>query len=149
MTTQITAVYDALVSAIETVLPNHKRLTNPYDLTYNSEYLLDQGFGVAIGPATNAELKVCDINTTREFVVSITRKFYATDHDADAKASSEKALLEDFFLVINQVEQNTSLNDNDTVGYVSDSGIIKVFDESDNFIAVQGNFSVTYFDNYS
>lgn len=142
-------LYDAIVTRIETVLPNHTRLPNPYKVDENTELFLRQGWGVALTSGTNPNRNLsCRISTLRSFDIIITRKFYSIEAGVTNKQSTEKELIEDQLLVIRDFCNNTSLPSAlGVVNFESDGGIEYVFSEKDNFLVLRSVFGVEYFDN--
>lgn len=144
-------LYDAIVTRIETVLPNHTRFPNPYKVEENSETLLRQGWGVALNGASNTNRELsCRVSIRRDFTVSISRKFYALESNVDNKESVEKQLIEDMILLIQDFYDNTALPGAlGIVGYQSDAGINYVFTAKDNFLVLPITFSVESFETIS
>lgn len=142
----ISTVYDAMITRIAAKLTTHLRLPNPYKPNENSELFLKQGYGVALGPALNTNrLVACKLSIERQFFVSISRKYFALESSATNKASTEKQLLEDQLLLIQDFESDPTLNGSafKTV-YVSDNGIEYVFGEKDQFLIINSVFSIEY-----
>jgi hypothetical protein len=148
MTTEVTSIYDALVTVIgTTLLPNHKRLSNPYDLAQNNDQILERGWGLAVRAGTNTNRQIgAKLSVSRDFDISLTRKFFAREFDAVKKASTEKDLLEDMQLIIDNMEENSALDGGTyVVKYIGDSGIFNVRDSQDNFLAITVNVNIEYF----
>lgn len=147
----ITTIFDLLVTRIGTVLPNHTRLTNPYDLTQNNERFLKQGWALGFGPAVNTKrLLSCQFSTQRDFVLSITRQYYAREFDITSKATTEKAILEDLYTLRLDLEKNSTLNDGVyIVTYEGDNGIQSVFSGKDVWLYTQIRLTVDYFENFT
>lgn len=141
-------LYDAIVDRIEAVLPSHTRLPNPYKVNENTELYLRQGFGVALGAATNTNRELsCRISVGRDFSVVLTRKFYSIESGVSNKESVEKQLIEDQILLIRDFCDNSALPGAlGIVSYSSDGGIEYVFNEKDNFLVLNTTFTVEYFE---
>ena len=146
---EVSTVYDALITRIEAVLTGHFRLSNPYKLEENPSTFLRIGYGVGIGSGTNTRRPMAGcISIERSFPVSITRRYAALETNASAKATTEKQLMEDMFLLIKDFHENTSLtNGNRVVRFDSDNGINYVETETDRFMYVTGIISIEYFEN--
>lgn len=146
---KITDAYDACLSILQGLLPNHTRLPNPYKPNENNEQFLRQGFGIALGPATVGQrLLACQLSLSREFRIIITRKFYAIESDGASKAETEKQIFEDQFLILKEFEKNTTINQNVmNTTFISDSGIQYVLGERDHLLLVESSFQVEYFEN--
>ena len=59
MSTKITDIYAALVTLIQTALPDHKRLTEVDEIDENDASLLRQGWALKIGGATLSTDVIC------------------------------------------------------------------------------------------
>jgi len=142
------SLYDAIVTRVVTVLPSHTRLPNPYKISENAEPFLRQGWGIAMGSATNTNRELsCRLSIRRDFTISITRKFYALESNVANKESVEKQLMEDMILLVRDFYNNTSLPGVlGIVGYENDSGINYVLSEKDNFFVLPITFSVEHFE---
>lgn len=146
---KVSSIYDAIVTRVGTVLPNHRRLPNPYQIESNTEPSLKQGWGIQIGPGNNPELLVsCQRSIDRDFVIVITRKFYGSDLNILDKASTEKDLMEDSILVINDFEKHPLIQDYAAKAiWSSDQGIQFVFVPDKPFFKIEMTMTVTYFEN--
>jgi hypothetical protein len=141
-------IYDGWVSRIgTTLLPNHKRLPNPYDIAENNEIYLAQGWGLSVGPSgVNTQRFVCNKRSLQVTLqLSITRKFYAVEHDATKKASVDKQLMADFEAVFDDAHANNLGLDSNLTVVSGFFGIQNVKPEKDLFRALIANLAVEYF----
>lgn len=138
--------YDSIVSRIGTLLSNHVRLTNPYALEENPDILLKQGWGLALGPGgTNTNRLVSKHRTTSvDFQLSITRRVYATDHSATSKANTDKLLLEDARVLIDDIHKN-NFNISTLVSFLDFEGVFPVKADNYSYLALRLNFTLEYF----
>lgn len=141
-------LYDAIVTRVETVFPNHTRLPNPYKIEENNEAFLRQGWGLSMTSGTNSNRQLsCSISIQRSFTISLVRKFYAVESNVDNKVTVEKQLIEDQLLLIKDLCDNSSLDaTNSLVDFESDDGIEYVYGDKDNFLVLNSTFRVEYFD---
>ena len=148
---KITTIYDEAITLIEGVLPNHQRLANPYQIEENPEIWLDQGYAVAIRTGVNTKRQIsCRLSIERQISIVITRKYYGNDADASRKATTEKSLLEDQLLIINEFESQTPFSVSTKSEFVSDSGIVFVFSSEEKpFYMIESTFGIEYFENIS
>lgn len=144
----ITTVYDALITRLGTTLSSHVRLSNATAVEENNEQFLKLGWGLAIGEGSNANRYLCDILTIRRnFVLVITRKFYAREFDAVSKATTEKDLYEDQFLVLQDLANNnilTTPTGEHNVNFIGDNGTEAVHGDKDLFLVLRTNLEVEY-----
>lgn len=143
---KISGIYDAFQARIAVILPAHARLSNPYDIVENPESYLKKGVGLALGPARKAGklFAGCKQMLYRDFVVSITREVIAREIDGARKAETEKQILEDLYLLIQDFEKTPSVNELGTAQYESDTGIVTVIKDGDALMLVSATFSVLY-----
>lgn len=148
MSSVISSAYDAIVTRMGIVLPSHTRISNPYSVDENPEPMLRLGWGLRVADGVNSNRMVnCQLSTDRKFVIVLTRKYYARELDVVSKASTEKDLLEDNFLVIQDFEKNTMLGAIVAkANYESDTGIQFVFNQDKPFYKIESTLSVEYFD---
>lgn len=147
----ISTIYDGLVTRLAALFPNHHRLGNPYDLEVNPDLTLTQGWGLAVGGGANTERYVgCQASVERTFTVIITRRYIARENDADTKATTEKLLLEDLKTLVNDAESNYSIDSSTAIiKYVSDSGIEPVRESQENYLHLSVVLTAEYFETIS
>ena len=145
---QATSVYNALVDRIEALYASLRRLPNPYDLTENPEPLLKAGWGLVVGSAENTERHISQkLSVARTFTVVFVRKFYGKDSDTTPRETTEQAILEDQFTLIDDFETDSTLNGTASITkFVSDSGIQAVSFEKSQYVFIETNFTVEYFE---
>lgn len=137
----VSDIYDAMVTRLTGLYATHSRLAHPYAPELDIEPSLKKGWGLKVLPARNDNREVgCKISATRQWSVVFTRKVYSKDMDATSQASTEKDLLEDARLLINDVQQNvylSSVSFNPNVKYVSDNGIEFLFVDEKPFYKIE------------
>lgn len=151
----ISTAYAALISRIESVLNTvsggYKRIPNPYAPLENTELVLRKGYGLAIlaGENTNRQVN-CMVSIGRTIEVVLTRLYTGKEEDAPGKAALEQLLLEDQHLLINDFEQDISINGSTMyTRYVSDSGIEFVSGDSGRFLMLKTQFALEYMENFT
>lgn len=151
----ISTAYAALLTRIETVLGTvaggYKRIPNPYEVPDNSEQELRKGYGLALltGENTNRQVN-CKVSINRNIEVILTRLYTGKIEDAPGKAALEQLLLEDQHKLINDFEQDVSINGSTMyTRYVSDSGIEFVSGVSGRFFMLKTQFSLEYMEDFT
>jgi len=144
--TAITDAYDGLVTLVSGALPNHKKIANPYSLTDNMTPILEQGYGIRIGPSKNPRRFVGGYrSTSRTFFVVITRELAANADDTTQCRASELAILEDAQAVMKAAEVNPTLSNKVTLSqWDQDSGIGYVQEEKYKFLTLEIGCTVEY-----
>lgn len=148
MSSKISTLYDDFVARITAVLPSHIRMSDAYLLVKNTDSEKRQGFGVKIGSGSHTGNNLsCDIILEQSLTLILSRIVTAQEIDGSGKAGTEKQLLEDLFLVIQDVEKECTLQDPTIViygAYVSHSGIQFIEGTQDNWMRIEANFSFRY-----
>ncbi len=150
----ISTAYDAILTRIETVLDVNTngffRLSNPYKPEENNERFLVKGYGIVMGPGSNTNRTVnCKFSVERTLTVVLTQQYYAREDDAAAKAETEKALFESQYLLINDFEQDISVNGTTMyTRWVSDGGIEYVQGTTDRFLMLRTDFALEYLETF-
>lgn len=143
--------YDAFKARVSAVLPSHFVLPNPYAPEQNSENALRVGQGVKFMGGLNSNRSLsCQLSIRRQIEVVITRKYYGSELMTANKTTVEKALLEDQYLVINEVEKDPTNALSSVVvqaRFESDSGIEFVFNDDKPFLMIRTIFALEYIEN--
>lgn len=149
MPTKIETIYDAIVDKIEGQLTSAKRLPNPYVMDENSFLMMDEGFGVAIGPSEDTNRSVgCIITCRREFIVRLVRKVTTTQNNITSRETIEKDILVDHDLLRKAFYLDTSLGGEAMISTIQgDSGINFIDGERLKFLAIDLFLLVEYQEN--
>jgi len=145
----ITTIYDLFVTRLGVIYPSHSKLTNPHKIEENNDMLLKLGYGLRMGPGLNTKRHLaCKASIEREITIVFTRKHFALEQTLTPKQTVEKALLEDQFLLIKDVETYPDLENTviAKIEYVSDRGIEFIYGDKDNFIQLETVFNFEYFE---
>jgi hypothetical protein len=147
----ISTLYDAVHSRIQTILPTHKRLSDPYLFTKNTDSEKRKGYGVRIGSGEkiNPNQLSCDLILRQTMIVVLTRMVQGRETDSDKKAETEKQLLEDLFLIVKDFETEgmTSIPPAISADFISHNGIEFVGTGSDAIMKVETTFEFRYREN--
>lgn len=146
MTTKITTIRNALVSAVASALAtDYQRIPNPYSAGDNNALILNKGYGVAIGPGQKVDLEVCNMSIDRTFNVILVRVAAASEHDITTRDSIEAALCEDIQAIRLELERNSNTLSGNAVrtDYLGDSGIEFLVNPDSGFKYYSTNISVS------
>lgn len=145
---KITTVYDDFITLIESSLPEHKRLSDPYLLVKNTDAAKRKGYGLKYGAGElqPANSMSCDILLRRDFIVVLSRLVYGRESEPSRKAETEKALMEDLFTLVSSIESDPTMGSTAVLasGYINDNGIEFLSIDSDNVMMIQAIFNVRY-----
>lgn len=150
----ISTAYDALVDRVETVLDTanqgYRRIPNPYVVEDNNDLNLKKGYGVAILPGENTNRVVnCKFSISRTIEVVLSRLYTGDDENASTRATTEKLLFEDQYKLINNFEQDLTINGSTMyTKWVSDGGIEYLSGDSGRFFLLKTQFSLEYLESF-
>lgn len=144
---KISDIYDQLNTVVvPTIFPNKYVLENPYfpELS-NSQYLCD-GVGWYISSGLNTQRFVgCHTSVSREIVFHITKQSFATDQDNALRFTTEKEILEEQKLLINEITNNPTLDEmTNKIDWVSDEGIEFIFQDQYNYLLLTSTLLIEY-----
>lgn len=150
MSTNITTIRSRLEALLGAVLSGYALLPNAYELATAPNIYLAKGYGIMLGAAVNSKRQVgCQVSIRREISIVLTKEVGATSTDDATREASEVTLLEDQWLMINALEQETPLTGTTGITtYVSDNGIeLLTSAEEGRFLMVVTKFTCEYFEN--
>jgi len=145
-----TILYDAVHARINAVLPSHKRLSDPYKFTKNTDSEKRQGYGVRVGPGRNPNQSIsCFVVLDQTMTIVLTRLSEGREMDAAKKAVAEKQLLEDLFLIVKDFESSPTLGTTQVVSSNFDghAGIEFIGTERDDVLKLEADFTFKYTEN--
>ena len=144
----IEKIHDFFLDQIENTLPSYRRLSNPYRPEENPAVLLTQGYGLTIGQAqVNKRTQTPILILQRRFGVVLTREYMAREDDSVLKAETEKALLDDAFVLSAHLEALFSMDGQVLRSRViGDSGLEFVNADNNRFLKTVIDFEVEYFE---
>lgn len=151
----ISTAFDALVLRVETVLDTvaqgYSRIPNPYNVEDNAEIKLVKGYGVAMlaGENTNRQVN-CKFSVKRTMEIVLTRLYTEQDENAVTRSSLEKFLFEDQYKLINNFEQDFSINGQSMLTkWETDGGIEFLTGTSGRFLVLKTQFSLEYLETFT
>ena len=121
-------MYDALTTIITTALPTHKELNNPYFPENDAEIQYDAAFGLAYagGLNVNGNPRSGNEQRQRDFIITLTKRKFATSRDKTSRITAEKDLMEDWTTMVDAIAEAPRLGTPSPVQqafYVSDDGV--------------------------
>jgi len=146
MSSKITTIFDNLVTFMETVLPNHARLNDPYQIENNPEMLLRKGWGIQVNDGLDTSRFVCpEYTLSRNFTLVVVRESPAKDSDPARRESAKLEILEDLHtLLVEAVSENTLYGIALDFKYSSDGGFQNVFVDNKPYTYLASIFTVEY-----
>lgn len=97
----ISTVYDAIISSTEILFPNKLRVHNPYELSDNPEITMKDSWGLKVLDSSFVEIEFCNLSMARDYTFMLIRQFATVGNKDDAFDAVSKDLLEDQQLFLN------------------------------------------------
>jgi hypothetical protein len=146
---KISTIADNIRTRVTTILPTHKILPNNRIIEENDTLYLSKGQAVSLGPGLNTNrLTGCKLSIQRTATVTITRAHFGVDRDTAVRNTLEKDLLEDQFLIIQDLEKDPDLDGTTArMVFLADNGIEEIFVEQGHFLMIQTTFEFEYLEN--
>lgn len=146
----LSSIYDGLITLIQSKLTTYTRMADAYDVENNDMLSIVKGYSLGILDGSNTQRTItCDqLSSVRNFQFTVTNFYTANDNDPSGRASVEKSLIEDAFLVWKALQAIHSLGGVQISGalYVDDTGIQYLEAENGKAISVVSTISVEYFE---
>lgn len=146
MSSKITTIFNNLVTFLETQLPDHQRLNDPYNLTVNPEYQLRKAWGIVVNAGTDTARFICpEYSLSRTFSIVICREAVAKESDPARRETAKLEILEDLHKLITEaVSENTLYGVALDFKYSSDGGFQDVLVNEKPFTFLSSDFTVEY-----
>lgn len=144
---KVTDIYDAITNEMATLFPTKKLLFNPYRIEDNPNFVLIDGYGVAVGPSESPDLQFNTVSQSRAFDISITKQVVKTNDNTVATDTQVKALLEELnstllrFCNADQLSVELSIDAMEIGGC---SGIEFIQGESERFIFILQTINIIW-----
>jgi len=142
-------VYDGLITLIESKLTAYHRLADAYEIGDNDLIRLEKGYSLGIAGGENTERYLDGVQLTIDRAYNLTLSNLYTAHETDPieRATQEKALYEDAFLVWKELQKISVLNGVQVIRarYVTDQGIEYIEDDR-KVITIVSAISAEYFE---
>lgn len=123
----VSDIFDVLKAKVVATFPTHKQLINPYFPEIDSELTYSKSFGIGFAEGLNLlgnEGSGVE-QRQRTFIVTLTRRKFATKADITAREDTEKDLMDDWTLLVDLLAQDQSLGSPliQRALYLNDNGI--------------------------
>lgn len=143
-----TSVYEEIRTRVSGTLTAYTELNNPYFIQEDADTMFDSGFAVAAASGENTNRVIASFATmSREFVIILTKRYFATDRDVTTRVTAEKALIEDQIKLIKNLETAPNSDNIAKVQYTNDGGIEFLEGDRFGYLVLQTRINVEYFEN--
>lgn len=90
----ITTVYNSLISGFTALYPAKTRMHNPYDLDNNPDICKKDSWGLKVGSASQLTEEFCHLSIARQFTLVLMRQFITLSSKEDGFDAVSVSLLE-------------------------------------------------------
>lgn len=142
----VSTVYDGIITKLDTLYPGKQRLHNPYEFSDDVELTLKDAWGLKVGQATQEVIEYCNLSVARNFSFVLVRQFATVGKKEDAFDSVSKGLLEDQQTFLNNFFSPTEIgisNIIDQITFDSIGGIDFVQTAQKKFLFCEISFKIT------
>ncbi len=148
MSTKQNKIADYLVEKIQALFPEKKQLFNPYTIENNNELYLLNGFGVGFGAMLEQNSVTGCININQDFIIPLSKKFYALENAAEKRQDFEKDLMDEAMTLIKNISRDVQLGGlSNRCMFTGSPGIQQVFGESQQYIYLVLTFNASFREN--
>lgn len=149
---RLSDVLTAFKSVISVTLPTHSELVNPYFPSETaSDLALAKAYGIVFAEGANllGNENSGGEQRARNFIVTLTRRKFATRGNVTARETTEKDLMSDWTTLVNAIAQNRELGRPDIIQrclYQSDDGIefLRSEQNRNDILIIRTSFTVEY-----
>jgi len=141
----ISDIYDKILSKMETLYPNHTRIPRAESLPDNIDKLLTKGYGLKFNSMIRVEHEFQNIAFEFEFGAVFTREIISHDVDTDPKDTGYKEILEDIVTFGKNFYDVTLLGISDkieNIDIVSSTGVETVLTDNYRYWSSEVSFTV-------
>lgn len=148
--TVVSNVYDAIRTAVQTLFPNKRELSDAIVIDNNDDLTLNDAYGIHFAFGNNTfRLVGCRYSLQRSVSIILTRMIRGTHKDIAKIIEIEKYLLEDQRTLVADFSENQNIGAVTIKrNYVSDGGIERIFTDKKNYIMIETTFEVEYLDDF-
>jgi len=142
----VSDVLDVMRLKLATLFPDKLEMSNPYSLEQNQSIILENAYGVKVGPASLVEGEFCNYSSQREIGIILTAFCPKTDADSTPFIETTKSLLDDANTVVGNFMANNQLDVENKIrilDFTNDSGISFVYGEKYSYLYIELSFNLT------
>lgn len=119
----ISTLYDTIISKTELLFPLKQRLHNPYELMDNPELISKDSWGLKVGSAERINQEFCSLSVGRDFTFVLIRQFASIGSRDDAFDITTKYILEDQQSFLDMIYSPNELGIESTIDQVEINSI--------------------------
>ena len=146
--TKISTIHDTINSTLLTIFPTKTRIPNAYSLVDNAEQFLKNGFGLKYNGSSLVAFEICNRRESADFSLVLSSEFYHLETAQTAFDSPTKTILEDAEIFKARFYKTDLLADLNIISLdvTTTSGLANLSGDKYNFLTIEINFKIDYFE---
>ena len=146
--TKISTIHDTIIAKLITVFPAKTRLPNAYSLPDNADQFVKNGYGLKYNGSDRIDFEFCKRRESANFSVVLTNQFFHLETKETAFDDPTKTILEDAETFKAEFYKVQNLGDSNiiSVDVTTTSGLANLTGDKYNFLTIEINFKVDYFE---
>jgi hypothetical protein len=145
----VSTIYDEVLVELAALYPNKKRLYNSYNLNDNPSYVLEDGYGLAIGAGTFVDAEFNSVWENTSFIVPLTVQVIKTQENVTLMDDAIKTLLENLKslqVLFCRSDQLGIQSNIESIQLGGRSAVEFILGDSEQFVTISQTLEITYSD---
>ena len=140
--------YDELRTKIAATLTDYTEINNPYLIEDEADVMYHLGWTIGLADSVNTNRTICNkITFGRDFIITMTKRYYAPSRDITARVTAEKTLFDDQITLLKELVVFTS-DAIVKISYTNDSGINFLAGDRFGILQLDTTITLEYFESY-
>jgi len=146
----ISDIHTLLRDRVAAILPDKRELSDSIDIQNNDDLSLKDGYAIHIGRSVNTfRLVGCKYSIQTEVDIVLTKIIMAGHKSIEKIVEIEDTLLEERHSLIADFSENEDIGTLVTKrDWISDSGIVRIFNDKKSFIMIEMVFQFEYLEDF-
>lgn len=146
--TKVSNIFDKIESIVQTQFSSKQEIPNPFEIEKNPDDFLRDGYGFRYGPGSSGGSELNNLQEhSRDFIIVFTKLVFRTDSDKALFKSTQKAMLEDQYTLIDSLAKDTTMDSDLTrLEFVGDGGIEFVYSGRQTYLKLESTFEIAYWE---
>jgi hypothetical protein len=141
---RIADVYEQIILYTKNLFPLKTRIPYPYNLEVNPIDLMNDGWGIKVGPASYEEFETCRFMVNRQISIIFTREAYRTQVPTETIDKIVKEMLDNVYEVQNLFYSQNQLGIEQKITAVTIDGVSElseVYAGSGSYLSMEASFT--------
>ena len=148
MSTKISTIHASIISKLSSIYPTKNRIPNAYSIVDNPEQLLKNSYGLKYNGSERQSYEICSRRERASFSLVLTVEFFKLDTGLTSFDDPTTTILEDAETFKFEFSKTNMLNNTDIINIntTSTSGLANIQGDKYNFLSIEVNFEIDYFE---